>query len=82
MICMQRGHSSASEQRRLTGSANGLAACMQHQMRMAENAHAASANGGVSGLCSDLESDAPSERRIQQRHWSFPVTSPSLRLPK
>ena len=61
MCVMQRGQSTASEHQRWAGSANGLAACMQHQLRLAENGHAPAANGSHSGLCSDLGSDAPSE---------------------
>ncbi len=58
---MQRGHSTASEHQRWAGSANGLAACMQHQLRLAENGHGSLANGSHSGLCSDLGSDCPSK---------------------
>ena len=61
MSVLQRGHSSASEHQRWTGSANGLAACMQHQLRLAENGHGSMANGSHSGLCSDLGSDCPSK---------------------
>ena len=61
--CMQRGHTSASEHQRWAGSANGLVACMQHQLHLAENGHGHGhlANGSHSGLCSDLGSDTPSE---------------------